>query len=107
MSEENQYVPPAVWKWNQDAVNKFSNINRPISGAIEEKIITGHVPHYVSLSTEYLAVVGFCDKPPSGFFEIPLIFKWQTLPELRLNFSGKFRRLFAFGIKMLTLRVNR
>ena len=39
MSEENQYVPPAVWKWNQDAVNKFSNINRPVSGAIEEKTL--------------------------------------------------------------------
>ena len=22
MSEENQYVPPAVWKWNQDAVKR-------------------------------------------------------------------------------------
>lgn len=39
MSEENQYIPPAVWKWNQDAVNKFSNINRPVSGAIEEKTL--------------------------------------------------------------------
>ncbi len=40
MSEQNQYVPPPVWKWNQDAVNKFSNINRPVSGAIEEKTLS-------------------------------------------------------------------
>ena len=39
MSEENQYVPPAVWKWNQDAVNRFSNINRPVSGAIEDRTL--------------------------------------------------------------------
>jgi len=31
------YTPPKVWAWNKEAVNRFSNINRPIAGATQEK----------------------------------------------------------------------
>jgi len=37
VSDETSYVPPKVWKWNTDAVNKFSNINRPVAGSTHEK----------------------------------------------------------------------
>lgn len=33
------YVPPKVWSWNKDAVNRFSNINRPIAGPTHEKVL--------------------------------------------------------------------
>ena len=31
------YEPAKVWEWNQDAENRFSNINKPTAGAQEEK----------------------------------------------------------------------
>lgn len=31
------YTPPKVWTWNKDAVNRFSNINRPVAGPTHEK----------------------------------------------------------------------
>jgi len=31
------YTPPKVWSWNKDAVNRFSNINRPVAGPTHEK----------------------------------------------------------------------
>jgi GST-like protein len=36
-SDSVSYTPPKVWKWNTDAVNKFSNINRPVAGATHEQ----------------------------------------------------------------------
>lgn len=33
------YVPPKVWSWNKDAVNRFSNINRPIAGPTHDKVL--------------------------------------------------------------------
>jgi len=33
------YTPPKVWSWNKDAVNRFSNINRPIAGPTHEKVL--------------------------------------------------------------------
>ena len=35
MSEE--YTPPKVWTWDAESGGKFANINRPISGATQEK----------------------------------------------------------------------
>ena len=34
MAEE--YVPPKVWKWDQESGGRFANINRPIAGATHE-----------------------------------------------------------------------
>lgn len=32
MSDNNIYVPPRVWKWDQPSGGQFANINRPIAG---------------------------------------------------------------------------
>lgn len=34
---ESSYVPPKVWTWNKGNGGRFANINRPVSGAIEQK----------------------------------------------------------------------
>ena len=34
-----QYTPPEVWIWDQESGGQFSNINRPIAGATNEKIL--------------------------------------------------------------------
>ena len=39
MADFNTYTPPAVWKWDNQSGGKFSNINRPISGATHEKAL--------------------------------------------------------------------
>jgi GSH-dependent disulfide-bond oxidoreductase len=33
----SEYTPAKVWEWNKDAEHRFSNINRPIAGATQEK----------------------------------------------------------------------
>ena len=38
-SDSTSYTPPKVWKWDTDAVNKFSNINRPVAGTTHEKTL--------------------------------------------------------------------
>ena len=35
--EEEKYTPPEIWEWNNQSGGKFTNINRPISGATHEK----------------------------------------------------------------------
>ena len=37
MSEENQYTPPEIWKWDSESGGKFASINRPIAGATHEQ----------------------------------------------------------------------
>lgn len=37
MSNSEVYEPPKVWKWENQSGGKFSNINRPISGATHER----------------------------------------------------------------------
>ena len=37
MSDSSDYVPPKVWKWQNQSGGKFTNINRPIAGATHEK----------------------------------------------------------------------
>lgn len=37
MSDQNQYVPPKVWKWEQPSGGAFASINRPVAGATHEK----------------------------------------------------------------------
>jgi GST-like protein len=53
MSQENEYEPPKVWKWEQPSGGRFANINRPISGATSEKELpVGEHPHQLySLAT--------------------------------------------------------
>ena len=34
---KNTYEPPEVWEWDNQSGGKFTNINRPISGATHEK----------------------------------------------------------------------
>ena len=42
---ELTYVPPKVWTWDSQSGGKFTNINRPISGATFEKDLpTGKHP---------------------------------------------------------------
>ena len=37
MSDSAEYVPPKVWKWDQESGGRFANINRPVAGATHEK----------------------------------------------------------------------
>lgn len=37
MAEQSEYVPPKVWTWNKPSGGTFANINRPVSGALQEK----------------------------------------------------------------------
>lgn len=37
MSQESDYTPPTVWKWDSDSGGKWASINRPIAGATHEK----------------------------------------------------------------------
>ncbi|HWK53691.1 MAG TPA: glutathione-dependent disulfide-bond oxidoreductase [Hyphomicrobiales bacterium] len=39
MSDNNTYIPPKVWTWEQASGGTFSNINRPIAGPTHEKIL--------------------------------------------------------------------
>ena len=34
-----EYTPPKVWTWDTPSGGKFENINRPIAGAIDQKIL--------------------------------------------------------------------
>lgn len=36
---DTPYVPPKEWQWEQGNGGKFTNINRPISGATHEKTL--------------------------------------------------------------------
>ncbi|MGR8949208.1 MAG: glutathione-dependent disulfide-bond oxidoreductase [Gammaproteobacteria bacterium] len=37
MSDNNEYEPPKVWKWEQQDGGRFTNINRPIAGPTHDK----------------------------------------------------------------------
>jgi GST-like protein len=37
MSDSPTYVPPKVWKWENQSGGKFTNINRPISGSTHDQ----------------------------------------------------------------------
>ncbi len=37
MSDATDYMPPAVWTWEEDNGGRFANINRPTSGATSQK----------------------------------------------------------------------
>ncbi|MDR6831929.1 MULTISPECIES: glutathione-dependent disulfide-bond oxidoreductase [unclassified Sphingopyxis] len=37
MSDQAEYVPPAVWTWDKESGGRFANINRPIAGPTHDK----------------------------------------------------------------------
>ncbi len=37
MSDSSEYVPPKVWTWENQSGGKFTNMNRPIAGAMSQK----------------------------------------------------------------------
>jgi GST-like protein len=37
MSEQHEYVPPKVWKWDKESGGEFASINRPVAGPTHEK----------------------------------------------------------------------
>ena len=37
MADATDYTPPKVWTWNKESGGKFASINRPVSGATQEK----------------------------------------------------------------------
>lgn len=39
MSQENEYIPPKVWKWEKASGGEFANINRPIAGSTHDKAL--------------------------------------------------------------------
>ncbi len=54
MSEDNNdYLPPRVWKWESESGGKFASINRPIAGATQDRELpVGKHPHQLySLAT--------------------------------------------------------
>jgi len=53
MSDNNEYMPPKVWQWDNTDAGQFSSINRPISGATHDKDLpVGQHPHQLySLAT--------------------------------------------------------
>jgi len=53
MNIKSDYNPPRVWQWKDDNGGKFSKINRPTAGAIEEQDLpVGDHPHQLySLAT--------------------------------------------------------
>ena len=53
MSENNEYIPPKVWTWDNESGGKFASINRPIAGATHDKTlpIGEHLFQLYSLAT--------------------------------------------------------
>ena len=39
MNDAPPYVPPKVWSWNKENGGRFSNINRPVAGPTQEKVL--------------------------------------------------------------------
>ena len=37
MSQQDEYTPPKVWKWDRESGGKFASINRPIAGPTHDK----------------------------------------------------------------------
>jgi GST-like protein len=37
MSQENEYLPPKVWKWEKESGGQFASINRPVAGPTHDK----------------------------------------------------------------------
>ncbi|MGK7297010.1 MAG: glutathione-dependent disulfide-bond oxidoreductase [Candidatus Wenzhouxiangella sp. M2_3B_020] len=53
MSEDTEYAPPRVWKWESESGGKFAKINRPVAGPTHDRELpVGEHPHQLySLAT--------------------------------------------------------
>lgn len=53
MSNDNTYIPPKVWTWDQESGGKFASINRPVAGATHDKALPvgNHPLQLYSLAT--------------------------------------------------------
>ena len=126
MSETAAYVPPKVWKWEQESGGRFASINRPIAGPTHEKELQvgKHPMQLYSLGTpngvkvtimlEELLATGFSgaeydawlikigdgDQFGSGFVEVNPNSK---IPALMDHSGDKPIRLFESGAILLHL----
>ncbi len=39
MSDQNAYVPPRIWQWEQPSGGKFASINRPVAGPTHDAVL--------------------------------------------------------------------
>lgn len=39
MTDSSNYIPPKVWRWNQESGGRFAKINRPISGPTHDQAL--------------------------------------------------------------------
>jgi GST-like protein len=39
MSDQTEYVPPAIWTWDRASGGQFANINRPVAGPMREQAL--------------------------------------------------------------------
>lgn len=39
MTDDANYVPPAVWKWEEESGGRFGKINRPVAGATHDRAL--------------------------------------------------------------------
>jgi len=126
MSQDTDYTPPDVWKWDDQDGGKWSKINRPISGATHEKALpVGKHPlqlhsfatpngQKVTIMLEellelgvagaeydaYLINIGEGDQFGSGFVEINPNSK---IPALLDNSTDSPTRVFESGAILLYL----
>lgn len=126
MSQDTEYTPPKIWKWDKDSGGKFANINRPIAGPTSEKVLPvgKHPLQLHSLATPngvkvtimleellalgisgaeydaYMINIGEGDQFSSGFVDINPNSK---IPALMDRSDGKEQRVFESGAILLYL----
>jgi GST-like protein len=126
MTDQSDYSPPKIWKWNNDGDGTWASINRPIAGANHDKTLpVGKHPYQLySLATpngqkvtimleellaqgfegaEYdahLINIGEGDQFSSGFVEVNPNSK---IPALMDHSSATPTRLFESGAILLHL----
>ncbi|MEP0072268.1 MAG: glutathione-dependent disulfide-bond oxidoreductase [Marinomonas sp.] len=119
-NQDQNYVPPKVWKWESENGGKFASTNRPISGATHEKVLPAgdHALQLHSLATPngqkvtilleellalgkteaeydaYLINIGEGDQFSSGFVDINPNSK---IPALMDNSTTPPTRVFESG----------
>ena len=96
MSEEDDYVPPRVWKWESESGGKFAKINRPVAGPThDQELPVGEHPHQLySLAT------------PNGV-KATVMFEelLRRLPDIdQAGPAERLKSTFIGGIKHLPVR---